>query len=75
MIEIKTIIGNDTYTIDPDNQKVYKNGVFVPSAELTYSNFDEDDVPQISGIYLRDRNVLVSMSGVISPVTDTDQIK
>lgn len=77
MIEIKTIVGNDIYAFDEASQKIFKNGVVLPSVscEPIYSCFDESDVPKFSGIFLKDRNAIVSLSGVISPITDTDQIR
>ena len=73
MIEIFTIKG-ERYSYDEATQRIFKDGKLLSSvqAEPVFSNVDE--APRFSGIYLKDINSILSLSGKINPITDTNSI-
>lgn len=75
MIEITTIKG-DKYSYDETNQRIYKNNILLTSAqaEPVFSNITDDQLPRFSGIYLKDNNSIVTLSGKINPTTDINSI-
>lgn len=77
MIDIVTIKG-EKYSFDPDTQRIFKDGILVPSykAEPVFSNTTEkDELPRFSGILLKDINSILSLSGKINPITDSNTIQ
>ena len=75
--EIITLKG-EKYTIDQDTGRIFKDGIVVPSvnAQLVYSHLgDKDQPPKISGIWLKETNSILTLTGRIYPlVTNVDSI-
>jgi hypothetical protein len=74
MIDIFTISG-DRYSYDEYTARIFKDGKLLSStvAEPLYKN-TEEGIPSFVGIYLKDRNNILSLSGNINPVTDPNTI-
>lgn len=67
MIDIITIKG-ERYSINKDTGRIFRDGVLVPSSEaqLVYSHLGDRDIPpKISGIWLKDSNSILTLTGKI----------
>ena len=75
MIEIVTLKGNK-YSYDEVTQRIYKDNILLTSAqaEPVFSNIAKETVPKFAGIYLKDSNSILSLSGKINPITDINTI-
>ena len=77
LIEIPTIKG-ELYRIDEETLIIFKNGIVLPSqtAQLVYSHLgDKDTPPKISGIWLKESNSILTLTGRIHPlVTDINSV-
>lgn len=73
MIDIVSFKG-ELYRFDPDTERIFKDGVLLdPSeAEPVYSNVNRS--PEFAGIELKNINSILSRSGKINEITDTNQI-
>ena len=76
MIEITTIKG-ETYKFDPTTQRLFKDGVFIPSSmiEPVYSGNDKNDKPIFAGLYNKSNNTIITKTGKIKQVVDINSIK
>ncbi len=75
MKEIITIKG-ERYSYDEDTERIFKNGKLLSSvvAEPLFQGVTEDNIPNFVGIYLKDMDSVLSLSGNINPVTDINSI-
>lgn len=77
MITIATLKG-EVYSFDPETKRIFKDGVLIPSSsvEPVYSGNSEDknDPPKFSGIYFRDTNSILSLSGKINKLSNPESI-
>lgn len=76
MKDIITLKG-EKYSFDEDTGRIFKDGYVLSSSKVEpvySSSFDKDRPPVFSGIYLKDTNSIVSLSGKINPVTDINTI-
>jgi len=76
MTEIYTIKG-EKYSFDPETERIFKDGVLlgIEQVEPIYSKNTEDNAPRFSGIYLKDINSILSLSGKINPITNINSIQ
>lgn len=74
MIDIVTLTG-EKYSFDPETQRIFKAGILVPSidAEPVFSEMESGE-PEFSGIYLRKTNQVLSRSGKLNTLTDSNNI-
>jgi len=74
MIDIFTISG-DRYSYDEDTARIFKDGKLLSSitVEPLYKG-TEEGTPSFVGIYLKDSNSILSLSGNINPITDPNTI-
>lgn len=74
MIDIVTLTG-EKYSFDPDTQRIFKSDILVPSteAEPVFSEMESGE-PEFSGIYLRRTNQVLSRSGKLNTLTDSNNI-
>jgi len=75
MIDIITIAKGERYSFDPETQRIFKDGVLLPSTEVEpiYSSVGEDD-PKFSGILLKATGSILTLSGNVNPVSDINTI-
>lgn len=77
MIDIITIKG-EKYSFDPETERIYKDGYLLPISEVepVYSNVPnkKDEAPRFSGLYFKNSNSILSLSGKLNPVTDLNSI-
>ena len=70
VIEIITIKG-ERYSINKETGRIFKDGLVVPStnAQLVYSHLgDKDKPPKVSGIWLKETNSILTLTGKIYPI-------
>lgn len=74
MIDIYTIKG-ERYSYDETTMRLFKDGTLLSSniAEPVFQK-NSSDIPQFAGVYLKDSNKVISMSGNINTVTDPNSI-
>lgn len=68
--EIVTIKG-ERYSINEETGRIFKDGLVVPSinAQLVYSHLgDKDKPPKVSGIWLKETNSILTLTGKIYPI-------
>lgn len=75
MIDIITLKG-EKYSYDENTQRIFKDGMLLSSTQVEpiFSNFSDSMAPRFSGLYLKDTNSILSLSGNINPVTDPNTI-
>ena len=77
MIDIITIKG-EKYSFDPETESIYIDGYLFPVCEVepVYSNVPnkKDEAPRFSGLYFKNSNSILSLSGKLNPVTDLNSI-
>ena len=77
MIDIVTIKG-EKYSFDPETERVYKNGFLLPTSEVepVYSNVPNktEEAPRFSGLFFKNSNSILSLSGKLNPVSDLNSI-
>lgn len=76
MITIATLKG-EVYSFDPDTKRIFKDGSLIPSSKVEpiYSNTaNPEDPPKFSGILFKESNSILSLSGKINSITDTNSI-
>lgn len=76
MITIVTIKG-ETYSFDPETERIFKDGYLLPSSEVepVYSDSKNDKrPPKFSGILIKSINSILSLSGKINPISDSNII-
>lgn len=68
MINIVTMKG-EQYSFDEETGRVFKDGHLMSSVnvEPVYSDLDENNVPKFSGLWLKDIDSIISLSGKINP--------
>lgn len=75
--EIITLKG-ERYSVDEETGRIFKDGYVVPSnsAQIVYSHLgDKNQPPKFSGIWLKDNNSILTLTGRIYPlVTNIDSI-
>lgn len=78
LIDIVSFKG-ERYTFDSDTGRIFKEGKVLTSseAEPVYSYLgNPNNPPQFSGIYFKDKNQILTLSGKINPVVkDDNEIK
>lgn len=76
MKEIVTLKG-EVYSFNEETGRIFKDGILIPEsqAEPIYSAVSDDFPPKFSGIYLKNQNVIVSVSGKVNQVSDINSIK
>lgn len=75
-IDIQTIQG-DLFQYDPSNEFIYKNGAVTSRSEyepVFMNHIDPNIPPSLSGIYIVKLNKVISLSGMINPLIDINQI-
>lgn len=83
MIQNKTIdiisFKGERYTFDPDTGRIFKDGKVIVSdlVEPVYSYMgNPNNPPKFSGIYFREKNQILTLSGKVNPVVkDDNEIK
>lgn len=75
MKDIITIKG-ERYSYDEETERIFKDGKLLSStiAEPLFQGVTEDNVPEFVGIYLKDLNAVLSLTGNINPITDINSI-
>ncbi len=75
MIDITTIKG-ETYSFDPDTERIFKGGYLLPSTEVepVYSMPNSTGEPIFSGILMKTLNAILSLSGKVNPINDINEI-
>ena len=76
MKEIVTFKG-EIYKFNEDTRRIFKDGVLLSSsqAEPIYSSLDDNGIPEFSGLYLKDIDSILSLSGKINKITNINSIK
>ena len=74
MIDIYTLKG-ERYSYDENTMRLFKDGVLLSSAvaEPVFQD-NGSEIPEFAGVYLKDSNKVVSLSGNINTVTDPNSI-
>lgn len=74
MEQINTIKG-ETYLYDEETDRIFKDGKLIPStlAEAIFTNIDS--FPQFSGIYLKETGQVISKSGNINTMIDSNSVQ
>lgn len=75
MIDITTN-GGVKYSFDPSTQRLFRDQTFIPKTEIepVYSN-GGDDVPELAGLYVKSKGILITRNGVEKKLTPIDSIK
>jgi hypothetical protein len=74
-ISLSTARG-DTYTVNPENDRVKKNGVAVPNLYPVFTGNDrEDKHPMFAGIYDYNDNSIITINGRKKKVVDINSIR
>jgi hypothetical protein len=75
MIDIITGKG-EKYSFDPETQRLFKDGVFIPKTQVepVYSGNDKNNAPIFAGLYFRDKNKILTISGKYKNIVDIDSI-
>lgn len=74
LIEIVSFKG-ERYSFDPDTGRIFKDGKVIVSdlVEPVYSYMgNPQDSPKFSGIYFREKNQVLTLSGKVNPVVKDD---
>lgn len=74
LIDIITIKG-ERYSFDTDTGRIFKDGKVIVSelVEPVYSYLgNPDNPPSFSGIYFKDKNQILTLSGKLVPVVKDD---
>lgn len=74
LIDIVSFKG-ERYSFDPDTGRIFKNGKVLVSefVEPVYSYMgNPGNPPTFSGIYFKDKNQILSLSGKLNPVVKDD---
>ena len=78
LIDIVSFKG-EKYTYDIETGRIFKDGEVIVSSlvEPVFSHFGNPDIPpRFSGIYFREKNEILSLSGKLNPVvSDINTIK
>lgn len=77
MIEIHTKGGED-YRFDPSTERLFKGELFIPRSEIEplYSgNGRENSAPTFSGLWVKNKNQIITLTGNVKPLTDLNLIK
>lgn len=76
MTDIYTIKG-DKYSFDPDTERIFKNGILLTTiqAEPVYARATKSEIPRFAGIYLKEIDSILSISGKINPITDANVVQ
>ena len=74
MIDIVTIKG-EHYSFDPDTLRVFKDSTLLPNSEVepVYSD-SPSGLPEFSGLFLKSTNQIISRTGKVSVLTDSNTI-
>lgn len=74
MIDIYTLKG-ERYSYDENTMRLFKDGTLLSPtvAEPVFQN-NSSGTPEFAGVYLKDSNKVVSMSGNINTITDPNSI-
>lgn len=74
MIDIYTIKG-ERYSYDENTMRLFKDGNLLSQniAEPVFQT-NSSGIPEFAGIYLKDSDKIVSMSGNINPITNPNSI-
>lgn len=76
MREIYSIKG-ERYSYDESTGRIFKDGVLLPTSEaepVFSGNGKENVAPTFSGILLKNKGMLLSLSGKENPITDSNII-
>lgn len=73
MIDIITVKG-EKYSFDEETDRVFKDGHLLSSVNVEPIYSDINDFPRFSGLFLKDINSLLSLSGKINQITDANSI-
>lgn len=75
MRDIYTIKG-EHYSYDENTTRIFKDGQLLSSteAEPVFQGLSEDSVPMFAGIYLKNLDAILSLTGKLNPVTDVNTI-
>ena len=74
MIDIYTIKG-ERYSYDDTTMRLFKDGTLLSQvvAEPVFQN-NSSGIPEFAGIYLKDSNKIISLSGNINQIVDPNSI-
>ena len=74
MIDIYTIKG-ERYSYDDTTMRLFKDGTLLSQvvAEPVFQN-NSSGIPEFAGIYLKDSNKIISLSGNIHQIVDPNSI-
>jgi len=74
MIDIYTI-NSERYSYDESTMRIFKDGKLLSQtiAEPVFQN-NSSGIPEFAGIYLKESNKVISMSGNINTITDPNSI-
>ncbi len=75
MITINSEKG-EMFSYDPSTGRVFKDGFLVPSTEVEpiFSSIDSEITPKFSGLYLKELNMILSLSGKYSQLSNPNTI-
>lgn len=76
MIEIKAKSG-ELYRFDPSTERLFRDDIFIPKSEIEplYSgNSRNDQPPAFSGLWIKAKNQIITLTGNIKPITDQNSI-
>lgn len=74
IIDIVSFKG-ERYSFDPDTGRIFKDGKVITSefVEPVYSYMgNTQEPPKFSGIYFKDKNQILTLSGKVNPVVKDD---
>ncbi len=76
MIEIVSKSG--VYKFDPETERLFKDGIFIPKSEIEplYSgNGREKSAPTFAGLWLKNKNQVVTLTGNVKNLVDINQVR
>jgi hypothetical protein len=75
MIEIVSKAG--VYKFDPDTERLFRDNIFIPKSEIEplYSGNGRDkSAPSFAGLWIKNKNQVITLTGNIKPLVDINQI-
>lgn len=75
MIEIVSKTG--VYKFDPETERLFKDNIFIPKSEIEplYSGNGRDkSAPSFVGLWIKNKNQVITLTGNVKPLVDINQI-
>ena len=69
-----TSVDGELYKFDPETERIFRDGVLVPSSQAEPVYSDVNGLTKFSGLYLKNTKQILTLSGMKNPVTDSATI-